>query len=169
MDKTKFKKDMLCAAFTVAVGVFMLYFSKDIAVNLNAASNQFNSSSYPKLVSVLVILLGLVLAVGTFVKGKRAGTISPSGEKAKWDFKTLLRSDFISVLLILAYVLCFKKVGFIISSVCFMLAETFILSTKENRKPWLIVLISVVFPIVVYFAFTKFFSVSLPKGFLGFI
>lgn len=73
----------------------------------------------------------------------------------------------IAVLLVL-YVAAFKPIGFILSSIGFLLATMLFLTPKEKRSWVWIIGLSVVIPIAVYFLFVSGFKLKLPSGILNF-
>jgi hypothetical protein len=73
------------------------------------------------------------------------------------------------VLFICAYIFFFTRLGFILSSVLFLLAEISLLIPAEKRKRWavFIVCFSAGLPVLLYLLFTKPLSMFLPRGLLG--
>jgi len=75
----------------------------------------------------------------------------------------------LSMLFLMIYVAVYQKVGFILSSIFFLMAESFLLVKNEERRKWriFIILFSIGASIVIYFVFTKYLSLFLPRGILG--
>ncbi|WP_422477354.1 tripartite tricarboxylate transporter TctB family protein [Pleomorphochaeta sp. DL1XJH-081] len=75
----------------------------------------------------------------------------------------------LSLLFLMIYIVAYQKVGFILSSIFFLMSESLLLVKDEERKKWrtFIILFSIGASVVIYFVFTKYLSLFLPKGILG--
>jgi len=136
------------------------------------AKGGLDSRSTPQMLSILVAGLSIIHIATNLLKLKKAEPEAGSGAqagKAAFKFERSQRLMAITVLLICAYIFCFTRLGFILSSILFLLAEIFLLIPAENRKKWALftVCFSVGVPVVIYFLFTKLLSMFLPRGLLG--
>lgn len=68
-------------------------------------------------------------------------------------------------LLILAYILLFEILGFIVVTFIFVFITSLILGYNKHITNGIV---SLLFPVILYFAFTEFLQISLPKGILPF-
>lgn len=68
-------------------------------------------------------------------------------------------------LLILGYILLFELLGFILVTFLFIFSSSLILGYKKHITNGIV---SVLFPVILYFAFTEFLQISLPQGILPF-
>jgi hypothetical protein len=133
------------------------------------------SRSVPQVLAFFAILLSLIQIISALVKGKKdeAGDSPPeaeAGEKtAVFKISKSAGQMLLSLFIICAYIFFFQRLGFILSSVLFLLAETFLLTSREKRKKWalFIVCLSTGLPVLIYFLFTKSLSLFLPRGLLG--
>ena len=75
----------------------------------------------------------------------------------------------ISLVFLAVYIALYQPLGFILSSIFFLMAESFLLTNKGEVKKWalFIVLFSIGVSIVIYFIFTKYLTLVLPSGILG--
>ncbi len=75
----------------------------------------------------------------------------------------------LSMVFLVVYVAAFRRAGFILSSTFFLMAESFLLVQDEERKKWrlFIILFSIGASVIVYFIFTNYLSLFLPRGILG--
>ena len=73
-----------------------------------------------------------------------------------------------AILLILAYVLLFEPLGFIVSSILFLFALINWFANSENRNLPLFAAVSVILPVAVAALFTYVIKLPLPKGLIGF-
>lgn len=98
------------------------------------------------------------------------GLRMPADEKTKGK-KKLIEVPLKSLLtmgLIIIYALLMKSIGFVIMTFIYMMAQMFIL--KEGKKNWLLmVIISLVMSVGIYFLFTRIFNIMLPAGILSFM
>ena len=74
-----------------------------------------------------------------------------------------------SLAFLVIFVASFQRAGFIISSTFFLLAESLLLVKQESRKKWIpfILIYAVGVSVLVYFIFTRYLSLFLPRGILG--
>ncbi len=79
-----------------------------------------------------------------------------------------MRSVFIIAAMLAFYVAAFKALGFILSSVLFLLGSITFLTPKEKRNWFWISGLSAGIPIAVYFLFVSGFKLNLPPGILDF-
>jgi energy-coupling factor transporter transmembrane protein EcfT len=75
----------------------------------------------------------------------------------------------LSFVFLVIYIAGYQTAGFILASTFFLMAESFILVEKEKRKKWrvFIIVFSIVASLFIYFVFTNYLSLFLPKGILG--
>ena len=79
-----------------------------------------------------------------------------------------MRAVFIIAAMLAFYVAAFKALGFILSSVLFLLGSISFLTPKGKRNWFWIAGLSVGIPIAVYFLFVSGFKLKLPPGILDF-
>ncbi len=66
----------------------------------------------------------------------------------------------------LVYVILFQPLGFVISSIAYLFAQMCVLAPKEERKPVLFFIVSVISVIAIYLLFYKGLRLMLPNGIL---
>lgn len=89
-------------------------------------------------------------------------------EKAKKKLIEVPVKSLITMGLVLVYALTMKSVGFILTTFVFMMVQMFVL--KEGKKNWPLMLgISLVMSVGIYFLFTRVFNIMLPAGVLSFL
>lgn len=84
-------------------------------------------------------------------------------EQKKYEFEQLGRI-VISIAIILAYMLAMKYIGFLVSTIAFMLAFT--LYNRAKIGYWTCIIYSILYPTSIYALFKVLLNVRLPKGFL---
>lgn len=83
-------------------------------------------------------------------------------------FVEVSRKNLVTMGLIAVYAGCMKSIGFIISTFVYMMIQMFIL--KEGKKNWgLMIGVSLIMSIGIYFIFVNLFDILLPAGVLDFI
>ncbi|MDR0708937.1 MAG: tripartite tricarboxylate transporter TctB family protein [Spirochaetaceae bacterium] len=171
----------------VGVGIFFfvlaaLYLAGSLSIpQIDPFGNSaLTSRAIPQLIGGLVALLSVIHIAGNIFNMKKARqNISLSEETARetdatdhaggLKFNRTHRLMLVTVLLICAYIFLFTRLGFILSSVLFLLAEISLLIPAEKRKRWLVFIVcfSVGLPVLLYLLFTKPLSMFLPRGLLG--
>lgn len=75
----------------------------------------------------------------------------------------------LSIAFLVIFVAAYRRAGFILSSTFFLMAESFLLVKAEDRRRWarFIVLFSIGASVIIYFLFTRYLSLFLPRGILG--
>jgi len=138
-----------------------------------------DSRSIPQMLGVLMLALAVLQVALTAQKNKReaaAGALKPEERRdiccgaarrgEKW--KTGLMVSY-TIALLIAYALMYQKLGFVLSTLLYLLSSTIILTPAEKRKKMtaFIVPFTVVFTALIYILFTKYLTLMLPAGILG--
>ena len=124
----------------------------------------------PKVVSVGVFLLGciyLIQSVRKYVQNPSSGRDKNTKKKKSRGELFESNLDWVSAVLIMLYVLSMGKLGFVLSSILYLFSQMYLLSFREKRNHVVISLIAIFTPILIYYVFTRFFYLMLPRGPLG--
>ena len=179
------KKEMGIGFFFLILSLVYIGLSFSIKSFDPFGNSYITSKAMPQVIGGLVIIISVIHIISSYMKllkertaqkesaeqGSAQGIIP--GNKAGGQKKILsLRSSrlmLLTTLLTAAYIFCFTRLGFIMSSVLFLLAEIFMLVPSEKRKKWAAFLIffSAGIPVGLYFLFTKALSMFLPRGLIG--
>jgi len=150
----------------VVSGFFMSFSAAMFALSLQIKKSKImdiGPEFMPKVISVIMFILSVALLVTTISQHKvRVAEAEATGSK-KVDYKRVIYS----LLLVLAFVLALKPIGFTITSLVFLPLEMFVLAPDEERtKKDVIkyVVITVIFTFIVYFLFRYGFKILLPEG-----
>jgi len=175
----------------IGTGLFFLILSI-VYIVLSFSINSFDpfgnsyitSKAMPQVIGGLVVVISLIHIIISYRKLKKekaARTKSSAGDQGfsagseketsakKIRFDKPFRIMVITILLTAAYIFCFTRLGFILSSVLFLLLQIFLLVPPEKRKKWaaFIICFSVAIPVGLYILFTKTLSMFLPRGLIG--
>ncbi|WZL73061.1 tripartite tricarboxylate transporter TctB family protein [Clostridiaceae bacterium 35-E11] len=149
--------DIVASLTFLALGSGILFLSS----SMNAViENDVGPSFMPKLVGIGFVILSVF---------KLFFALKMNEEK-KDTPKLVLGKGLLTILIFGVYVLSFKSLGFVISSILYLLAEITLLKweggniTKGLKST---IIISVIVPVVVYFFFTGVLDLVLPAGMLG--
>ena len=177
-----YKREIKLGIFFVLLSALYFLGSLSILTFDPFAKGGLDSRSIPQMLSILVAGLSVIHIVSNVLKlqkAKREAVVSSeavasseavvSGAKAAFKFDRPQRLMLITVLLICAYIFCFNWLGFILSSVLFLLMEIFLLTPAEKRRRWAVFTVgfSIGTPVLLYLLFTKVLSMYLPRGLLG--
>ena len=114
-------------------------------------------SFYPRLVAIALVLLGLALSANAFIRGKE--TIESD---ATWRDDAWLRIGIVFVFLaLMAFSLGY--LGFVLSSAIAIAVLTYL---ANERRLWLVAVIAVLTPLLLYFFFVKVAKIPIPSGLL---
>lgn len=177
MNKNIMKNTGVGIFFIVFALIYLLGTSK--ITSFSPFGNRgLDSQSIPQMLGALMCALALFQIVLTVQKNKietraaagKGETLHENtkerapGGKAKLSPVTLG-----SVGLLVAYVLVYQKLGFVLSTCAYLLAAITLLTPLEKRGKMMkfIIPFSIVVAFGVYFVFTKYLTLFLPRGILG--
>ena len=149
------KRNLIVSFMFMAFGVFLLVESMGIK---HMMKNDVGSGFFPKIIAIVMIAVSVIRLIMTLLE--------PSGETNTSDSDMV--GGWLSILLIVAYVMAFRSVGFIIDTVIYLFIQMLILTPKEKRNMLMIGIISIIAPICIYTLFTYVINTPLPKGIFGF-
>jgi putative tricarboxylic transport membrane protein len=155
------KSEIILSAVCLAFFSFMFY----EALELRGVGRygEVGSGFWPLLSLGFAVLLSaawLVINLGKFSRGKQETKEKPEPENAAevWNRR---KKVGLSLVCLLCYVVIIPWIGFILSTVLFILA--FVLALDERRKAVLIVSPPLI-TVVIILVFAKFITIPLPKG-----
>ncbi|WP_029201986.1 tripartite tricarboxylate transporter TctB family protein [Oribacterium sp. NK2B42] len=162
-----FKKygDFVVGIFYAVLGIALIIGAKALP---KSKVMEIGPDFMPTLVGAIILILAGILLVQTFAGFKaNAAELEASGFKDTSDYKRVLGSLVSAII----YVNILKPVGFIVSTLVYLIIQIYILAPDNKRtKKDLIqyAIIDVVFTVVVYFLFRYGFKIVLPGGILAF-
>ncbi len=183
------KKEIGVGIFFLVLAIAYIAGASTISTFTPFGNRGLDSRSVPELLGILTIILSVTHIIQVVLKARKLKTlqVASSSEKEVCDFEddicvvpprgTVLNriNSIISLKMLLSllflgiYTALYQPLGFILSSIFFLIAESFLLTPKAERKKWatFIVLFSVGVSVVIYFIFTKYLTLVLPSGILG--
>ncbi|WP_439234448.1 tripartite tricarboxylate transporter TctB family protein [Lonepinella koalarum] len=165
---TKIKKDFIVSLFFALLAIGYLYQAQSISVFSPFSQDGPDSKTVPNIIGGLMLLLSATLFVTTLFSWRKNKLVStaeaPIQSTKKFPIKLV-----ISLVLLGLYIACYQEVGFIISSISYLILQSIVLIPAEKRKKWTLFIIglSIVFTVVIYFLFSKYLTLFLPIGLLG--
>lgn len=186
MDSDAKKELWIGIFFLVLSGAYMIG-TTTISTFTPFGNRGLDSRSVPFLIGSLTLVLASVQIVTTLIKEKKRRNIASlrttEDEKVKsepaeaqQESSIIERVDkvipvklILSFVFLVIYIAAYQSVGFILASTFFLMAESFTLVEKEKRKKWrvFIIVFSIIASLSIYFVFTNYLSLFLPKGILG--
>ncbi|MDA9090044.1 tripartite tricarboxylate transporter TctB family protein [Pelagibacteraceae bacterium] len=151
------KKDILAASVFVFFGLLLilLLIPRGVVEPGNVELAILSPSYYPKIISYILILIGL----GIFIKNFPNGFFEESEKiEKKYLFRILI--IFITILTIVFFLPTF---GIPLTS---GIALLFLLMLGGERRPIIIFLVSTLVPLLIYLFFTKVAQIPIPNGLL---
>ncbi|MCL1993686.1 MAG: tripartite tricarboxylate transporter TctB family protein [Spirochaetes bacterium] len=165
----------------IGIGVFFLIFAS-VYIGFSFQIQSFDpfgndilgSRAIPQVFGAGVILLSLIHIGSSVLKlrQEQKETAKEGGAAADKESKEIFGRPFrlmvITILLISAYIFFYTRLGFVVSTALFLLAEIFILIPNEKRKKWavFIVCFSLGMAAFLFTLFTRVLSIFLPFGLL---
>jgi putative tricarboxylic transport membrane protein len=183
------KKELGVGIFFLVLAIAYIAGASTISTFTPFGNRGLDSRSVPELLGILTIILSVTHIIQVVLKARKFKDLEgeSGSEKSVCDFEddicivppkgTVLNRInriislklLLSLLFLAVYTALYQPLGFILSSIFFLIAESFLLTSKTERKKWalFIVLFSVGVSVVIYFIFTKYLTLVLPSGILG--
>lgn len=140
-----------------------------MAFDIRQYNDGFLSSDFiPKVYGIILIILSVLQILFGMWKHKKTDD-EETNTSAIFDLGRL-SSVVVTFILLLAYILLLRTIGFIIMSSLFVFTMTLMLypRTERNiRRLCKVVIVACLFSTLVYLLFVKGFALTLPAGILG--
>lgn len=152
-------RDIISALVLIAISICGFYLSRDIAEPFR--EYDIGAAFLPRLVLGLIVTLSVLKIIISVIENKTA--VLEAKDKSQF-FK-----GFSTIILVGIYCFCYKPIGFLLDTFIYLFLQIVIVTPKEKRQIWKILLIDIIATMVVYLIFTKGFAVKLPHGLITFI
>jgi hypothetical protein len=175
----KHKQEIGTGLFFLVLSVLYIGHSFTIKSFDPFGNSYLTSQAIPQVIGGLALVASVIhifISARKLLEEKAAratGSLPQNDGAEAWSISSLFDKSFwmtlATVLLIAAYIFCFTRLGFILSSVLFLLMQIFLLTPADKRRKFaaFIVCVSVLTPVGLYLLFTRVLSMYLPRGFLG--
>lgn len=130
-------KDRLVGIISILISLFLLF---------SLTGKAFEAKVFPVALLVVLIILSVLLILDK--------------KKKTYEFKSLDKV-LLYYFLFFIYIVTMPYIGFVISTTCFM--SLFIIISKYNMKKYMVVLMSLMISLVIWFIFSYLFGISLPE------
>lgn len=151
-------KEVVSAFILIGISVVGLFLTLDIPQPFR--EYDLGAAFLPRLTLVLIIGLSVLKIVVAVIENK-------SGGLEKID-KSQLKKGFGTILLVGLYCFLYEPVGFLINTLVYLFFQMMILTPKNKRKIWKLLLIDAASTAAIYLIFNVGFSVRLPHGLAAF-
>ncbi|TCP97733.1 putative tricarboxylic transport membrane protein [Cricetibacter osteomyelitidis] len=164
------KKDFAVSIFFAVLSIAYLYGTQSISVFSPFGQQGLDSKSVPQIIGGLTLLLSISLFITTLIRYRKSRSeteyvqAEEIATKKKFPIKLVA-----SIVLLSLYIGLYQSLGFIVSSIAYLILQSLLLIPTEKRKKWtlFIIVLSVVFTVTIYFVFSKYLTLFLPSGILG--
>lgn len=155
---TNKQRNLLTSVLFLAFGIFMFIQSQGVKHKI---ASDVGSGYVPAFIAGCLIVVSVSKLIITLTRKDPADNVVKKSDSST-------KGGIVTILIMLAYMLAFEPVGFIVSSILFLFALMNWFANNENRNIPLFGVISVVFPVAVSALFTFVIKMPLPKGIIGF-
>ena len=155
---TNKQRNLLTYVLFLIFGVFMFIQSQGVKHKI---ASDVGSGYVPAFIAGCLIVVSVSKLIITLTRKDPADNVVKKSDSST-------KGGIVTILIMLAYMLAFEPVGFIVSSILFLFALMNWFANNENRNIPLFGVISVVFPVAVSALFTFVIKMPLPKGIIGF-
>lgn len=153
-------RDYLSSIFFIAISLFMIYLARMLP---KSKVMSIGPDFMPTVIGVTTLILAVLLLILTVMRTKERETALAKAEPEDFDYRRMLYS----LVLILIYVFIMQPVGFILSTIIYLIPQFLVLAPDEerNKKEAIkLVVISIIFTIIVFLLFRYGFKIVLPAG-----
>lgn len=156
------KAEYYIALILCLFGVFIFLTSNTIPLMVAVEKGEvINARFFPKLMGFVLVILSFIMSLENyFQRPSQEGADSAEEEQKKPDKKGWLRLFSVGVICLFYFIL-FEALGYLISSVLFMLGFLLVLG---NRKWYVLLSLSILAPLSVYVFFKILLESPLPEG-----
>lgn len=158
-------KDLFVGGFVILLGAALYIASLSIK---SLPMNLVKADFFPKLAACMFGFLGVCLVLEA-VKELKKPAAERSEEQHEDDARGTI-SMIATLVLIALYIFCLEPIGFVLSTIVYLVAQMYILADDAHHTKKdivLFVVLSVITSVAIYMLFTKAFYLMLPVGILG--
>ena len=158
------KRDEIVAN-VVFIAFFIFMLINSLRLHEIRRFGEVGSGFWPILILSTATLLSIILLVSTLIKylneKKKASVEASISKEALVDLKSRRRKFALSVILLFIYVIIMPWIGFVLSTLIYVLA--FILALEERRK-YVLIISPVLVTALIVIIFAKFIVIPFPRG-----
>ena len=155
-------KDLILGIVMLLFSGFYLIYAQQIKTRPKLTPGYASARIMPPLLGVLLAILSIV-CIYQGIRQMRAKDEDASGKEKKMDRGDLMAVVF-TFAVIIGYVIVMPTLGFILSTIIYLILQMIILSPKEKRNYVLFAIVAVVFTALVFVAFRVGLQQLLPRG-----
>lgn len=159
-------KDYISSVVIIVIGTILFCTTFSIK-KIGGVSTDIGSDLMPKITSLLLIMIGILLFIQKYIFGKKNKKVDFNITKTTVPTKLFNKAVLSTLIIILLYIILMQPLGFILSTTIYLITQIFVLTPKEYFKSIRVIIIAVVTSVVVYYLFVYFFYLLLPAGILG--
>ena len=159
------RSNLYSAIVFVLFGIFVYIGSFWIPVT---TSDILGSRFFPRAVAVLIFILGIVQFAMNVKILKNMKSVQENQNPESEQSKKLNWPLLLTVISLFIYYVLLLQIGFVITSILYLLVQSAVLMSKEDfgnkKKVVIMILVSVIVPIAINAVFWNVFSIALPGG-----
>ena len=151
----------------IVVGIFFMVLSTALIIMAKMLPKskvmEIGPDFMPLVIGTITLILSAILLFLSIKNFKMHAAEIDASSIPKCDYKRVLSS----IILVLIYVFTMRPVGFIVSTLVFLLLQMLVLSPDDERTKKDVIklaIIDVIFTMVVFFLFRYGFKIVLPAG-----
>lgn len=160
-------KDIISGSVIFVVAIVML--AASFSIRAHELAGAINARFMPRIISVAMAFCSLIVVVQGIISLHHKQNLEKDGEHSK-KAEIEIKPFAVTLVLLILYAMLFRTLGFILSSILYLMGQITVLTLKENqtRKNLICTCITaVVVPVVVYIIFRYGLKILLPVGLIG--
>ncbi len=144
------KANILVSLLIIGISIFFLFTAKDIK---NASGTVLGARFFPVTVLLMIIVLSVFVLISTLSRNI-PGTF--------FEEKGNILNIITTVIIFFVYILTVERIGFIPSTISFILFLSLFYHRKFDKNVIIILIVSIITPVFLWLIFKKIFHVMLP-------
>ena len=165
----KFKELLMSVVLMV---LWVVLYGQTYNISSLAFSDGLGPAFTPRVVLICLMVMTALLILREVVRlirqaaaeKKAAAEEVPDAEAQK---QMLVRGT-VAIVSLVVFVLLLQPLGFVISSILYVISQMFVIAPKEERRPVLFVVVAVTVVLAAYLFFKNVTHIALPSGILSF-
>jgi len=164
MKEVFMKRDEIVANIVI-IAFFIFMLINSFKLHEIRRFGEMGSGFWPMLTLSTATLLSIILLVSTLIKylkeKKKASVEATISKEALVDLKNRRKKFVLSVILLIIYIFVMPWIGFVLSTLIYVLA--FILALEERRK-YVLIISPIIVTALIVIIFAKFIVIPFPRG-----
>lgn len=149
--------ELIVSFLFILLSIFMFFNSYGFISNFSRGT--LGAAGFPKLIAILMFALSIIY-IYKYLKNNKKISFSVDFKKIYEEYRFVITT----LILFVAYIVTMRFVGFLISTITYLLLSQWFLSDRNKKNIPVIIIMTLFISLGSYFFFTSYLSVTFPSG-----